>query len=147
MKNCCVIGGTGFIGSHLVELLHKQGRQVTVIGRNSLPSRSLPDGVRYRAGDYGDRHFLTEVLRGIEEVISLAYTTVPKTSYEDPVRDILDNLPAAVNLFEVARDHGVRKLVLVSSGGTVYGEAQELPTCGISSDGPNFPLWHYETCH
>jgi UDP-glucose 4-epimerase len=140
MKYCCVIGGTGFIGSHLVELLHKHGRQVTVVGRNPQPSRMLPDGVRYVAGDYGDRYFLTGVLQGIEEVINLAYTTVPKTSFEDPVRDILDNLPASVNLFEVARDLGIKKLVLVSSGGTVYGEAQKLP---ISESHPTDPISPY----
>ena len=140
MKHCCVIGGTGFIGSHLVELLHKHGRQVTVVGRSSLPSRPLPVGVRYLAGDYGDRYFLTGVLQGMEEVISLAYTTVPKTSFEDPVRDILDNLPASVNLFEVVRDLRIHKLILVSSGGTVYGEAQQLP---IAESHPTNPISPY----
>lgn len=126
MKQCCVIGGTGFIGSHLVEILRKQGRQLTVVGRNSHPSRNLPEGVRYLAGDYGDRYFLTGVLQGMEEVICLAYTTVPKTSFENPVDDILSNLPASVNLFETAVSLGIKKLVLVSSGGTVYGKSSDL---------------------
>ena len=126
MKQCCIIGGTGFIGSHLVEILLKQGRQLTVVGRNSHPSRKLPEDVRYLAGDYGDRYFLTGVLQGMEEVICLAYTTVPKTSFENPIDDILSNLPASVNLFETAVSLGIKKLVLVSSGGTVYGKTSDL---------------------
>ncbi len=121
MRHCCIIGGTGFIGSAVVELLLKRGRQITVIGRNPIPSRTLPECVRYFSGDYGDQNFLKEVLYDVDEIINLAYSTIPKTSFEDPVKDILSNLPAAVRLFEAASNLPVKKFVLVSSGGTVYG--------------------------
>lgn len=139
MKQCCVIGGTGFIGSHLVEILLRQGRQLTVVGRNSHPSRRLPEGVRYLAGDYGDRFFLNGALQGMEEVVCLAYTTVPKTSFENPVDDILSNLPASVNLFEAVVSLGIKKLVLVSSGGTVYGKSAELPISESHATNPISP--------
>ena len=60
------------------------------------------------------------------EVIHLAYATVPNTSFENPLADLLQNLPPTVQLFSEAADRGV-KLVLVSSGGTVYGEVEESP--------------------
>ena len=95
--------------------------------------------MRYLAGDYGDRFFLTGVLQGMEEVICLAYTTVPKTSFENPVDDILSNLPASVNLFESAVSLGIKKLVLVSSGGTVYGKSPELPILESHATNPISP--------
>ena len=140
MTHCCIIGGTGFIGSHLVRLLHDGERRLTVIGRNSQPTRKLPEGVRYVAGDYGDTHFIKGVLHDVDEVVTLAYTTVPQTSFEDPVQDILDNLPSAVKLFETAVSIGIKKLVFVSSGGTVYGKPLYLP---LSEKHPTNPISPY----
>ena len=138
--HCCVIGGSGFIGHHLVEILGRQGKTLTVIGRNHLPSRTLPAGVRYIAGDYGDRTFLRSVLHDVDEIIDLAYASVPKTSFEDPVNDILSNLPSSVNLFEVASSFPIKKIVIVSSGGTIYGKALRLP---IREDHPTNPISPY----
>src|SRR5258708_697536 len=123
----CVIGGTGFIGSHVVELLNARGRRIIVVGRNASPTRPLPDGVEYRAGDYGDEYFLRGVLQGVGEIICLAHTTVPKTSFDDPVRDLFENLPAAIRLFQTAASLPIRRLVFVSSRGTTYGPTERLP--------------------
>jgi UDP-glucose 4-epimerase len=140
MRHCCIIGGTGFIGSHIVEKLISRERQITVIGRNLGPSRILPSSVRYVAGDFGAKHFLMDVLQGVDEIIHLAYLTVPKTSFDDPVQDILNNLPATVVLLEAADRIGVKKFVLVSSGGTVYGKGCKVP---IQEDHPTNPISPY----
>ncbi len=140
MKRCCIIGGTGFIGSHLVGLLHGMSRDITVVGRSPVPSRRLPDGVSYLAGDYGEERFLREILKDVDELVLLAHTTVPKTSFEDPVHDILSNLPAAVTLFVTASAMDIRKLVYVSSGGTVYGKVDFLP---IDETHPTHPISPY----
>jgi UDP-glucose 4-epimerase len=137
---CCVIGGTGFIGSHLVELLIANKRQVTVIGRSASPTRDLPEGVCYIAGDYGDKDFLANALQGMKEVIDLAYSTVPQTSFENPINDITSNLPAAVNLFEVASSMDLKKLIVVSSGGVIYGDPHYLP---INENHPTNPISPY----
>jgi UDP-glucose 4-epimerase len=137
---CCVIGGSGFIGHHLVQILASQGKDLIVIGRNRLPSRTLPSGVRYISGDYGDQSFLREVLKDVDEIVDLSYASVPKTSFEDPVKDILNNLPSSVNLFEVISTLSIKKLVIVSSGGTVYGKAVKLP---IPEDHPTEPISPY----
>lgn len=140
MRHCCVIGGTGFIGSHIVKKLVSRERQITVVGRNSNPSRVLPSSARYVAGDFGSKHFLMDVLQGVDEIIHLAYLTVPKTSFDDPVQDILNNLPATVVLLEAADRIGVKKFVLVSSGGTVYGKDCKVP---INEDQPTNPISPY----
>jgi len=140
MRHCCIIGGTGFIGSHIVKKLISRKRQITVIGRNLSPSRILPGSVRYVAGDFGSKHFLMDVLQGIDEIIHLAYLTVPKTSFDDPVQDILTNLPATVVLLEAASQIDVKKFVLVSSGGTVYGKGCKVP---IKEDHQTNPISPY----
>ena len=140
MQHCCVIGGTGFIGRYVVELLVAQERQITVIGRKPGSGQNLPRAVRYLCGDYGNRAFLVDALRDVDEIIDLAYSTVPKTSYDDPVQDILSNLPPVVGLLQVASDLAVRKMVIVSSGGTVYGIAQQVP---ITEEYPTHPISPY----
>ena len=127
MKTSIVIGGSGFIGRHVTRLLCESGRDVVVLGRRVSAGYTLPAGCRYISGDYSDRQFLHSVLKNGCEVIDLAYSTVPKTSYDDPVFDLVSNLPASVGLFQEALEAGVSRVVIVSSGGTVYGPPEELP--------------------
>ena len=140
MKHCCVIGGGGFIGGHVVEKLILRQRRVTIIDTNPTPSRSVPDGVDYVIGDYGKKSFLKRALHDVDEIIHLAYSTVPKTSFDDPVEDIRNNLPATVTLLEAASSIGVEKFILMSSGGTVYGKVDKVP---IPEDHPTNPISPY----
>jgi UDP-glucose 4-epimerase len=137
--NTLVIGGAGYIGAHLVPQLVATGRRVTVLGRSTTPRYELPAGVGYVAGDFAQHELISRLLDAHQEVIHLAYATVPTTSFENPLADLLQNLPPTVQLFSAAADRGVR-LVLVSSGGTVYGEAIKLP---IREDHPTKPISPY----
>ncbi|MEI8309510.1 MAG: NAD-dependent epimerase/dehydratase family protein [Verrucomicrobiota bacterium] len=140
MKSCLVIGGAGFIGRHVTRLLCESGREVAVLGRRAKGDRDLHPACRYISGDYGGRAVLREVLKPGCEVIDLAYSTVPKTSFEDPVFDLMSNLPASVGLFQEALAAGVKRVVIVSSGGTVYGPTDRLP---IREDHPTVPVSPY----
>jgi UDP-glucose 4-epimerase len=135
-----VIGGAGFIGTYVTRQLLASGRDVTVVGRRRAFRLALPMRVRYVEGDYGEGELLRTVLTGADAVLDLAYATVPQTSFADPVFDIVSNLPASVQLFQVAADLGVRRVLLVSSGGTVYGVASSLP---IREDHPTNPISPY----
>ena len=134
-----LIGGAGFIGFHLVSKLLATGRTVTVLDRRTDELPELPQGASYVSGDFGQHELIRELLRCHEEVIHLAYTSVPKTSFENPFSDLLENLPPTVQLFAEVAASG-RKLVFVSSGGTVYGEAGTLP---IREDHPTKPISPY----
>jgi len=138
-NNTLVIGGAGYIGSHLTTQLLSTGRKVTVLGRRLTPGNKLPDGVDYVAGDFGQRDLIASLLDRHQEVIHLAYATVPNTSFENPLADLLQNLPPTVQLFSEIAARGI-KLILVSSGGTVYGEAQKLP---IPETHPTKPISPY----
>lgn len=136
---CLVIGGGGLIGAHLVPKLVQSGRRVTVLGRGATPVHLLPKGVSYISGDFGNHVLIKSLLDVHNEVIHLAYATVPNTSFDNPLADLLQNLPPTVQLFSEVAARGGR-LVLVSSGGTVYGEALSLP---ISENHPTRPISPY----
>jgi UDP-glucose 4-epimerase len=136
---CLVIGGGGLIGAHLVPKLVQSGRRVTVLGRGATPVHLLPKGVSYISGDFGNHVLIKSLLDINNEVIHLAYATVPNTSFDNPLADLLQNLPPTVQLFSEVAARGGR-LVLVSSGGTVYGEALSLP---ISESHPTRPISPY----
>jgi UDP-glucose 4-epimerase len=136
-----VIGGSGFIGQWLVRRLADGGRAVRVLGRSAVPPHLQDGRAQYCRGDYGDQNVLKELLADVDEVVDLAYSTVPKSSFEDPVFDIQTNLPQAVTLLRLAAAQGLlRKLVLVSSGGTVYGHAGSTP---IAETHPTNPVSPY----
>lgn len=124
--NILVIGGGGYIGSYIVSMLVASGRMVTILGRAESPRFELPNNASYVVGDFGDSVVLNDLLVTHKEVIHLAYATAPNTSFQDPLGDLLQNLPKTVQLFSAIANSG-GKLVYVSSGGTVYGEAQDVP--------------------
>ena len=139
MKSC-VIGGGGFIGSHLVGQLLASGRQVLVLGRRKERPSDLPQGAQYISGSYGERELLRTIFRGVDEIYDLAYATVPKSSFEDPVFDIVGNLPSSVALLEEASlMPGLRRLLIVSSGGVVYGPSKALPITESCTTNPISP--------
>ena len=137
---CCVVGGAGFIGSYVTRLLVESGRDVIVLGRSLKASRELPNKVKYISGDYGNRSLFREIIVDVDEVIDLAYSTVPKTSFEDPFYDIASNLPRCISLLQEASSVNLRKIIIISSGGTVYGTSKSLP---IKEDHPTNPISPY----
>lgn len=136
--SCLVIGGGGYIGSFLVPML-AANRKVTILGRKPILNYPLPKNTRYVQGSFSELALIQRLLDEHEDVIHLAYSTVPKTSYDNPISDLLENIPPTVQLFSEAARRGNR-LVLISSGGTVYGEAISLP---ISEDHSTFPVSPY----
>ena len=138
MKNILVIGGAGYIGSHLVPMLIASGRQVTVLGRTISSNINLIDGVKYISGDFGNLELIQQLLEVHQEVIHLAFASVPNTSFENPLEDLFENLPPTLQLFSVAAAKSV-KLIFVSSGGTIYGEAEELPISELHTKKPISP--------
>lgn len=135
-----VIGGAGFIGAHLVQQLLAQGRQVLVMGRRLDRPSSIPKEVQYISGSFGDESVLRNLFKDVDEVYDLAYATVPKSSFEDPIFDIVNNLPSSVSLFKAAIDSNLKRLLIVSSGGVVYGPSSIMP---ITEDVATNPISPY----
>ena len=134
-----LIGGAGYIGVHLARELIAGGRHVTVLGRRPSPLEGLPLGAAYLQGDFGDEVLLSDLLASHAEVVHLAFATSPNTSFDNPLADLQQNLLPASQLFTLAARTG-SKLLLVSSGGAVYGDALALP---ISELHPTRPISPY----
>jgi UDP-glucose 4-epimerase len=141
VKKCLVVGGAGFIGVHLVErLLQVGGRQVVVTGRSAMPKFGLPAEVDYVQVLPEDLDNYARLLDDADEVVDFAYASVPQTSFDDPVRDVLANLPFNVALIKLASERSLKKFIFVSSGGTVYGHPVFLP---LNEDHPTNPVSPY----
>ncbi len=138
-----VLGGAGFLGSHLVEALLAAGRPVRVFDRKQADLRNLAhlgSGWTFTGGDFGNEADQRAALDGAGTVFHLISTTLPATSALNPVYDVETNLVSTLRLLDLAVETGVGRVVFVSSGGTVYGLPRELP---VSEDHPTDPLVAY----
>jgi UDP-glucose 4-epimerase len=134
----CLIGGAGFIGRAVTRQLLAAGRKIIIMDIGTRPTE-LDPRIDYIQGDYGNKIFLTEALQGVDEIVLLAYASVPKTSFEDPLSDLTSNLPPALVLFDVARNLPLKKLIILSSGGTVYGKVAHVPIDEATATNPISP--------
>lgn len=123
MNRALVIGGNGFIGSHLVDSLAGNQWDVMVIDKVGRKYDSLPTGVVWRELPIHHSSQEIETLLGTlspQVVFNLAWETLPETSLSSPTRDIARNIPPALHVINACTRCGV-KLVFISSGGAVYG--------------------------
>ena len=128
-----VTGGAGFIGSHVVDRLLADGHEVSIVdslerGRRENVAGPLSRGVELHHLDIRDPA-LREVVAAErpEIVLHLAAQVDVRVSVADPVLDAQVNIAGSLNLLEAARAAGVRKFVVASSGGCIYGEPRTLP--------------------
>lgn len=128
--NCLVLGGAGFIGSHIVEALVSRGHNVRVFDLSNISTRNIEqclDRVEVIGGDFNNINDVSPALENIDVVVHLVCTTLPGPSNENPVYDVESNIIGTLNLLEKAVQKGVKKIIFPSSGGTVYGIPQTLP--------------------
>lgn len=138
-----IIGGAGFIGSHLCDALLDRGNIVRVFDRPGIvPYRVFKstESIEWVQGDFNSEIDIEKAVTGCKIIFHLISTTLPKSSNEDPVYDIQSNVIGTVRLLDIARRAAIEKLVFVSSGGTVYGIPNEIP---ISESHPTNPLSSY----
>ena len=139
-----VTGASGFIGSHLVDGLLSAGYRVKALGRHLpgliAPSAQTHPNLSLVSASLADRLALQQALEGSELVFHLASGSLPQSSNRDPHADVQLNLLGTLNLLEAARLTGVKRLVMVSSGGTVYGIPQAVP---IPETHPTDPICSY----
>lgn len=138
--NCLVLGGCGFIGSHIVDALLAAGHRVRILDHQPERLRPSLPSVEYRCGDFTDSDVLQDALGDIDVVLHSLSTTIPATSNADPESDVQSNLVGTLRLLEAMCGAGIRRIVFLSSGGTVYGRPQRLP---VDEHHPVHPLCSY----
>lgn len=136
---CVVLGGGGFIGTNLCKALVERGAHVQAFGR----SRNFPtalDGVSWISGSFSDHAALARALEGNEVVFHLIGGNTPASSNMDPAADLSTSALNTIHMLEMCRASGVRKVIFVSSGGTVYGVLNQTP---IPETAPTNPISAY----
>lgn len=143
MPTCLVLGGAGFIGSHLTDALARAGHRVRAFDRphvDSLAPLAKRGDFEIVTGDFLNGEDLAKALRGSEVVFHLISTTLPQSSNDNPAYDAETNILGTLRLLELCRQQNVRKVIFVSSGGTVYGIPQAVP---IPESHPTQPTCAY----
>jgi UDP-glucose 4-epimerase len=125
MKKTYIIGGGGFIGKNLANYLAKNNRQVFVVGKYKSKPNQLFKNIEYVCNNCSKEKSLINILKNADEIINLAYNSVPQKSFEDPIADIRNNLPFSLNILNAAYQTKVEKFINVSSGGAVYGNTKQ----------------------
>jgi NAD dependent epimerase/dehydratase len=143
-RRVLVTGGEGFIGASLVDLLLREGADVTVFahykpygGHGSL-AHCLGD-IRLVAGDVRDRDQVHDAVAGMDTVFHLAALIGIPYSYAAPATYLQTNVGGTLNVVEAARRHGIRRIVHTSTS-EVYGTARSVP---ISESHPLTPQSPY----
>ena len=137
-----VLGGLGFIGSHLCRALVAHGQSVRIFDRDSAPRESLEDlshSIEIVTGDISRPEDVVKAIGDATVLINLVHTTVPGTSMKDPGADIIDNVVSSARWLEHIGETNLRRIIYFSSGGTVYGESQT----PITEDHPTNPINSY----
>jgi UDP-glucose 4-epimerase len=136
-KSAIVFGGGGFIGTNLCRRLISSGYAVRGFGH----SRLFPDalaGVEWVSGDLADTAAVARALEGAAIVFHLIHSTLPHAASQSAT-ETHRHIGPTLSLLDECRTAGVARVVFVSSGGTVYGNAARIPTAETEPSAPITP--------
>jgi nucleoside-diphosphate-sugar epimerase len=130
-RHILVTGGSGFIGSALVQALVKDGNKVRVLDDNSRGAArrlaAVERDIEFVAGDVRDASAVLRAARGVDELHHLAYVNGTEHFYKSPELVLDVGVKGMINVIDACREAGVRTLVLASSS-EVYQTPPKTPT-------------------
>lgn len=143
MSKTIVTGGAGFIGSHLVERLIKDGHEVTVIdnlvnGRRENLAHIVSSHLHFLEADVCDRSEMTRAIAGAEWVFHLAALADIVPSITNPEAYFRANVSGTLSVLEAARAAGVKRFLYVASS-SCYGFPETVPTPEKARIQPQYP--------
>jgi NAD dependent epimerase/dehydratase len=130
-----VTGASGFIGSHLVDLLVREGYSVRALTRYTSENRrgnlsqlapEIVNSVEIVPADLRDAEAINQAAEGVDTIFHLGAIISIPYSYQHPEETIDVNIKGTVNVLQAMRQHGTRRGVIVSTS-EVYGSAQYVP--------------------
>ncbi|MFZ3073451.1 MAG: NAD-dependent epimerase/dehydratase family protein [Thermodesulfobacteriota bacterium] len=136
-----VTGGAGFIGSHVVDAYINEGHEVLVMDDlSSGKTENINPKARFFKADIRSAEAREIISRERPDAINhhAAQISVP-ASVKDPLLDADINIKGFLNVLEAAKNSGVKKVIFISSGGAVYGEAKECPSTECCEPSPLSP--------
>jgi UDP-glucose 4-epimerase len=132
---CVVFGGGGFLGTNLCLALAGRVERLRAFDRRL----SFPDAMReieFFPGDFGDVGAVASAIEGCDTVFHLVGGSTPASANVDKISDLQSSVANTLHLLEACRAEGVRRVVFVSSGGTVYGIPERIPTPETAATDP-----------
>lgn len=135
-KNVLVVGAGGFIGTNLLHWMAKGAYNVRAISRSYLEGVAGENMLLITA-DLNDEAIANEHCAWADVVIYLASEGTPATANNDIVASAEQGIVNSLKFFEHCAKQCVEKLVYISSGGTVYGDAEQVPTPETAELKPN----------
>jgi len=140
-----ITGGSGFIGGHLVRKFSDHPGDVTVFDQVE-PRSPLPAGVRFVKGDIFNPADVERAVRDCDEVVHLVGLADSGVAQRDPLKSFRLNVVSLLNVLEVCRTAGEKKVVFPSSA-AVYGTTDDLPIRESIRPAPtNTYSWHKLLC-
>lgn len=128
MSNVLVVGGAGYIGSHMVSALLDARHSVVILDNLSRGHRNLVLGGELIVGDVGDRQLLNQLFstKKVDAVIHFAASSLVGESVEKPLEYYRNNVANTIELLGAMGQHRVSNFIF-SSTAAVYGEPTEIP--------------------
>ena len=140
---CLILGGAGFLGSHIADHLLATGHTVRLFDRFEAVKTNIQHllpHIELAQGDFGNQAMVSDITRDIDIVYHLISTTLPKSSNDDMVFDVSSNILPTLHLLDACRENRVKKVIFISSGGTIYGVPKQVP---IPESHPTEPICSY----
>ena len=136
-----IVGGAGYIGSHINKFLNQQGKETLVLDNLSYGHEEFVKWGEFIEGDLSDETLLSNIFEKypIDAVMHFAAFTYVGESVENPQKYYKNNLINTLNLLNVMKDHQISKFIF-SSTCAVYGQPEKLP---LSEDHPLNPVNPY----
>lgn len=141
MKEILVVGGAGYIGSHMCKYLHNHGMRPVVLDNLSMGHREAVKWGPLYEGNMDDSLLLEEIFskHSIEATMHFAALCYVGESMYEPLKYYQNNICSTLGLLDAMLEHGVRRLIFSSTCAT-YGEPQFLP---ITENHPQVPINPY----
>ena len=137
-----VTGGAGFVGSHLVKLLVKEGYKITVIDNLHKGKKenlaSIINKIKFHKIDVRDYESLRKILKNVDGVFHQAALTIVQDSFSRPEEYFDVNVHGTENIFKLANENKFK--VVYASSSSVYGHKLEIP---ITEDAERSPISPY----
>ena len=123
MLKIAIIGANGFIGRHLVDILSKSSLiKLSLFGRKDKPLQGTE--LHCSKIDLMNVDQINQQFSDIDLVYYLASATIPSSSWENPMLEFEKNLIPFFNFVDCIAKLGIKKVVFVSSAGTIYGPSK-----------------------
>lgn len=132
-----IIGAGGFLGTNLAQYLGPIVKELRCFGRTQHFPGAI-QGVTWISGDTDTRSntYIDEALTGCDTVIHLAGTSVPSMANNNISNDAIRNITSSLHLFDRCVVAGIKRIIFISSGGTVYGVNQKTPISELAQTLP-----------